>query len=95
MNHLEFAELESQGIAETDWERWATSVEVELGHSLDGDQDEDGYCMDLAYDAFTAGTTVAQHADAVRSAKDALADADSQAYQDAGEAAAHLHGAWA
>lgn len=80
MNHLEFAELESQGIEETGWERWATLVEVGLGHSLDGDQDEDGYCMDLAYDAFVAGVTVSQHVAAVRSAKDAIAQAASQAY---------------
>lgn len=33
---------------------------------IDGDEDEDGYCLDLAMDAFDAGQTVQQYAANVR-----------------------------
>lgn len=49
------------------WLRWTEAVERLLGHSLDGDQQRDGYSLDYAYDAFDAGDTPAQYfADIVR-----------------------------
>ena len=40
---------------EKDWLRWINVAEKIAGHSLDGDQDTDGYSLDGAYDAFEAG----------------------------------------
>ena len=34
------------------WEKWAEKVEELLGHDLDGDQEEDGYSIDYAYDFY-------------------------------------------
>lgn len=62
MNHLEFASLESAAAAPCDWERWASAVEKLLGHSLDGDQAEDGYSMDSALDAWRGGESTDAHA---------------------------------
>lgn len=53
---------EAAGLAgdrsERAWLRWVRKVEAHLGHDIDGDQDRDGYCLDMAYDAFKAGTSV-------------------------------------
>lgn len=37
------------------WLRWVRRVESLLGHSLDGNEREDGYSLDYAHDAFCAG----------------------------------------
>ena len=55
MNHLEFAAAESAALEPTEWERWATRVERLLGHSLDGNQADDGYSMDEAFEAWESG----------------------------------------
>lgn len=55
MDHLEFAAAESAGLLTSDWERWASKAEGILGHSLDGDHDEDGYSLDEAYDVWQEG----------------------------------------
>jgi hypothetical protein len=39
---------------ESRWLQWCAIVERLLGHSLDGDQETDGYSIDFAYDAFRA-----------------------------------------
>lgn len=48
---------EAAGLEETDWERWAAKAKKIAGHSLDGSQDEDGYSLDSAHDAYEAGDT--------------------------------------
>jgi hypothetical protein len=52
------------------WERWHDKVcgilVLPLARGLDGDQDEDGYCMDFAYDAFRAGVSATEYAETVR-----------------------------
>lgn len=40
---------------EARWERWVNEVERLLGHSLDGDQEIDGYSLDGALDLFKSG----------------------------------------
>ena len=62
MNHLEFASLESAADAPGAWEHWASAVEKCLGHSLDGDQAQDGYSMDAALDAWRGGESSSAHA---------------------------------
>jgi len=37
------------------WDRWTNNVETMLGHSLDGDQEEDGYSIDRAHDFYVDG----------------------------------------
>jgi hypothetical protein len=44
------------------WFRWVKKVEKLLGHSLDGDQEKDGYSLDYAHDAFMDGLTAEQYA---------------------------------
>lgn len=36
----------------SEWEKWVKRCEYLLGHSLDGCQEEDGYSLDWANDAF-------------------------------------------
>ena len=40
------------------WIKWAAAVEAKLGHSLDGNQDTDGYSMDAAIDLYDAECSV-------------------------------------
>jgi len=58
MNHLEFAELESQLAAGThadrDWAQWVRDVERLLGGNIDGDDGENGYSLDEGYDCWRA-----------------------------------------
>ena len=44
------------------WLRWVKNVEKLLGHSLDGDQDTDGYSLDIAHDEFMNGLTPKEYA---------------------------------
>ena len=72
-SHLEFVASESfvsQG--ERRWLRWVARVERLIGHSLDGDQATDGYCLDYAYDAWADGASPEQHAAEIATAKLAL-----------------------
>lgn len=43
---------------EVAFKHFVTNIEFELGHDLDGDQDTDGYSIDLAYDMFASGSEV-------------------------------------
>lgn len=47
---------------EREFEAWVKSVEALIGHSLDGDQDRDGYSIDFAHDAFADGLTPSEYA---------------------------------
>ena len=66
MNHLEFAAHESRSLAPTRWESWVKAAERIVGHSLDGDRDTDGYCLDDAYTAWERGSSPQQYAATVR-----------------------------
>jgi hypothetical protein len=46
---------------EARWLAWVKAAEKKLGHSLDGDQERDGYSLDYAHDAFADGLTVEQY----------------------------------
>jgi hypothetical protein len=55
---------ESQRIS--DWQRWVKQVEKLLHiRSLDGNQEEDGYSLDFAHDAFERELSPKQYADSV------------------------------
>ncbi len=57
--HLALAFSESYvSPTERAWLAWSRKVERALGHSLDGDQDADGYSIDMAYEAFMTGVSV-------------------------------------
>jgi hypothetical protein len=65
--HLELWATENHvSDGERAWLCWANRVERNLGHSLDGNQITDGYSQDFAYDAFTAGMSVEDHAAEIR-----------------------------
>lgn len=58
MNHLEFAKSESDALIPSDWEKWCGHLETIMGHSIDGDSEEDGYSMGEAYEMWKAGHSV-------------------------------------
>ena len=62
MNHLDFALLESAALAKNPFEIWAEKVKTIVGHDLDGDDGEDGYSLDGAFDAYQSGATVDEYA---------------------------------
>ena len=66
MNFMEFHRYEMDALKPSKFEGWAANVEDILGHDLDGDQQEDGYSIDFAFDAFKAGMTPQQYAASVR-----------------------------
>jgi hypothetical protein len=47
------------------WDRWVKKVEKFLGHSLDGNEEEDGYSLDFAHDAFTNGESAEDFAEEI------------------------------
>lgn len=51
---------------DTAWDRWIDRAERLFGRSLDGDQVDDGYSMDGAFDAFRDGCTAAEYVGRVR-----------------------------
>jgi hypothetical protein len=51
---------------ERDWLHFVAIVERKLGHSIDGDQDADGYSLDFAHDFFADGATPAEYVAEVR-----------------------------
>lgn len=66
MNHLEIYQFEKHvPIGERDWVAWADIVEHHIGHSLDGDQDADGYSLDRAYSWFLTGARPQEYAFAI------------------------------
>jgi len=72
MTHLELAAHESRMAEETPFCRWAGRVETILGHSLDGDQEADGYSLDFARDAYMANRSPRAYAATVLLAKQRL-----------------------
>ncbi len=65
MNHLEFAAQESEACEPTEFERWALVAERLAGHSLDGNQYEDGYSLDGAVKAWKAGQSPATYVNGI------------------------------
>ena len=63
------------------WLKWAAEVERLLGHDLDGNENEDGYSLDFAYEAFSAGHIPAQ----LRERRDEEETADCERGRYAGE----------
>ena len=66
--HLELGLSESYA-ATSDcktWLRWAARVENILGHDLDGNQETDGFSIDLAVEAFDQEATPEQYSTHVR-----------------------------
>lgn len=53
-------ELE-ESVRISDWQRWIKQAQKLAGHTLDGDQEEDGYSLDGANDAFDKGLSPAQY----------------------------------
>ena len=66
MNHLEFAAIESAALLPTSWDHWISAAEKLAGHDLDGNQETDGYCLDLAHDAFCAGKTPTEYVASIK-----------------------------
>jgi hypothetical protein len=74
------AEMGSQTTTDRQWSRWfdraaaavkANGWETPLTKGLDGAQDEDGFSIDYAYDAFERGETVETYiAEAARRRKE-------------------------
>lgn len=61
-SHAEFVASESYvSPGEKRWLAWVKQVETLLGHSLDGDQQDDGYSLDFAFDDFEHGLTPEQY----------------------------------
>lgn len=48
--------------SERAWERWVKKVEKLVGHSIDGDQDRDGFSLDYACDCECAGMSPEEYA---------------------------------
>lgn len=70
-SHAEFVANESfVSDGEKRWLAWVKAVEKLLGHSLDGNQQDDCYSLDFAYDDFEAGLTPDQYVAGVRKAKE-------------------------
>jgi len=63
------------GRRERDWLLWCATVETGLGHDLDGDEEQDGYSIDYAHDAWRRGVTPGAYRDAVRMRKAQLSRA--------------------
>lgn len=57
-------------VSDSRLERFTDKVEaildLPLPQGLDGDETEDGFCLDCAHDAFCAGQSPRQYADSVR-----------------------------
>ena len=47
------------------WLAWVKKAEGILGHSLDGDEDADGYSLDAAYDWFAADYSPAEYVEEI------------------------------
>lgn len=69
---MTFRRSEADALKPTAFEIWADKVEKILGHDLDGDQDQDGYSLDFASDAFDRGESPEHYVAKVREAKGAI-----------------------
>ena len=80
-SHLEFAAGESAALADdTAWSRWCIDAERLIGGGLDGDETENGYSLDGAYDAYSAGRSAAQYAATVKARPNFAARLDQYGY---------------
>lgn len=52
-----FHAAEQATVTEIRWLAWIDEAEALFGHSLDGDQEDDGFSLDSAYDAYREGLT--------------------------------------
>lgn len=76
--HFQFMQSESYvSPREAEWERWVNRVEKALGHSLDGNQQRDGYSLDYANDAFQDNVSVEDFVAEVRELKAFIANGRS------------------
>lgn len=73
MSHIEFAEAESRALDPTAWDRWINRLEKTVGHSLDGDENADGYSLDFCLDLFRERVSVDDAASLIHSNKASLA----------------------
>jgi hypothetical protein len=62
MDIIEFHRYETEALKPSRFEWWAARVEKILGHDLDGDQESDGYSLDVALDFFNAGISAQGYA---------------------------------
>lgn len=70
MNHLEFAAIESfESPSDRSWDAFVQKVELLLGSNLDGNQAEDGYSIDFAYDHWREGYSAAEYVTQVEISK--------------------------
>lgn len=70
---LQFMAAESYvSNSERAWLLWVKRVERCLGHSLDGNEEWDGYSLDFAYGCWEAGVTVPEYVEDVMIRKIAL-----------------------
>ena len=56
---------EAESTAPTGWERWAEEAERVAGVSLDGDQVDDGYSLDDAYQQYLKGQSAEDYGNEV------------------------------
>lgn len=63
--HFELGRSEGLAARMNTAERWLSRVERILGHSLDGNQERDGYSFDFALEAYHAGQTAEAYAASV------------------------------
>lgn len=67
MNHLETYQYELHvPTSEREWLQWAANAESLLGHSLDGNNAENGFSLGYAYDWFMAGRTAEDYVKGVK-----------------------------
>ncbi len=71
----EAAVVAREAVEDARFERWTQECERLLNiKTLDGDFEEDGYCLDFALDAFEDRRTPAEYAETVRREWDARAE---------------------
>lgn len=56
------AAMASESLVPLAWDKWIDALEIEVGHSMDGDEDRDGFSLDYAHEAFNAGYLVSDYA---------------------------------
>lgn len=62
MDHITIGKMDSDfATIVTEWNKWIDKAELLFGKSLDGDQVEDGYSLDFAYEDFRRGLSPADY----------------------------------
>ncbi len=75
------------------WEKWLRDLEAKMNLSdLDGDQDEDGYSIDFAYDLFSNGDSVAEAAEEFKMCIKAIEEPENDGQPSMYEEYQDLHG---